>query len=143
MWHHASCFDDIATILQERGYFFISQDAPGIAPVDASEMTVELDSRSLRDNILIPLVSQGKDIILLMHSYGGIYGSDAVRGLSKTERILNKQEGGVAGLIYVSAVTPSVGRSLMDMLGLTLQTLPPHVIYEVHLPSVQFTKPFY
>lgn len=135
MWHPASCFDDVAAILRERGYSFVGHDAPGIASGDASQMTIDSDSDALRKDVLIPLVSQGKDIVLLMHSYGGLYGSNAVQGLSKLERKSAGQQGGVVGLIYVTAVTPFVGKSLMDILGVTLDNLPPHCLYEVGLGS--------
>lgn len=131
MWHPASCFDDLAATFREKGYPFISQDAPGILSEDPINSTVDMDAESLRQNTLLPLLASGKTVILLMHSYGGIYGSAAVAGLSVRERNKMGQKGGVAGLVYVTAVTPVVGKSLLDMMGLTPQSLPPHVVLNV------------
>lgn len=131
MWHPGSCFDDLATVFEKRGYPFVSQDAPGILSEDPINSTVDMDAESLRQNILLPLLAEGKDIILLMHSYGGVYGSAAVHGLSRKEREKAGQEGGIVGLVYVTAVTPAVGKSLLDMMGLTPENLPPHVVLNV------------
>ncbi|KAL6810286.1 hypothetical protein V8C43DRAFT_328175 [Trichoderma afarasin] len=128
MWHPGSCFDDLAAVFEKRGYPFVSQDAPGILSEDPINSTVDMDAESLRQNILLPLLAEGKDIILLMHSYGGVYGSAAVHGLSRKEREKAGQEGGIVGLVYVTAVTPAVGKSLLDMMGLTPENLPPHVV---------------
>ena len=49
------------------------------------------------------LVEQGKDVILLMHSYGGIPGSQAVEDLGKNLRAKSGHNGGVIRLLYVAA----------------------------------------
>ncbi|KAF4994977.1 hypothetical protein FDECE_12942 [Fusarium decemcellulare] len=141
MWHPASSFDDLAANFQKRGYTFVSQDAPGILLEDSFTATAEVDAESLRQNLLLPLLAQGRHLILLMHSYGGVYGSAAVSGLSKQDRSIQGLEGGVVGLIYVTAVPPVTGKSLMDILGLTLDTLPPHVVYEKSTGRVLFVDP--
>ncbi|KAL6793336.1 hypothetical protein GGI42DRAFT_346228 [Trichoderma sp. SZMC 28013] len=128
MWHPGSCFEDLAVAFEKRGYPFVSQDAPGILSEDPINSTVDMDAESLRQNILLPLLAEGKNVILLMHSYGGVYGSAAVHGLSHKERKEAGQKGGIVGLVYVTAITPAVGKSLLDMMGLTPENLPPHVV---------------
>ncbi|KAL7929189.1 Alpha/beta hydrolase fold-1 [Trichoderma chlorosporum] len=130
MWHPASCFDDLAVAFRKKGYPFVSQDAPGIFTEDPINSTVDMDAEYLRQNTLLPLLAEGKKVILLMHSYGGVYGSAAVHGLSERERKQANQKGGVVGLIYVTAVTPAIGKSLLDMMGLTPENLPPHVVLD-------------
>ncbi|KAF4470498.1 alpha beta hydrolase family domain-containing [Fusarium albosuccineum] len=141
MWHPASSFDDLAANFQKRGYTFVSQDAPGILLEDSFTATAEVDAESLRQNLPLPLLAQGRHLILLTHSYGGVYGSAAVSGLSKQERSRQGLEGGVIGLVYVTAVPPVTGKSLMDILGLALDSLPPHVVYEKSTARVLFVNP--
>lgn len=131
MWHPGSCFEDLAAVFGKRGYRFVSQDAPGILSEDPINSTVDMDAESLRQNILLPLLAEGKNVILLMHSYGGVYGSAAIHGLSRKERKETGQKGGIIGLVYITAVTPAVGKSLLDMMGLTPENLPPHVVLNV------------
>ncbi|KAL7922861.1 hypothetical protein ACQKWADRAFT_312752 [Trichoderma austrokoningii] len=140
MWHPASCFDDLAAAFREKGYPFVSQDAPGILTQDPINSTVDMDAESLRQNILLPLLEEGKSIVLLMHSYGGVYGSAAVHGLSHRERQEAGEKGGIVGLVYVTAVTPGVGKSLMDMMGLTPETLPPHVVLNESIGQIMLIE---
>ena len=127
-WHTVESFDSVKKIFTERNYDFVSQNAPGV--VDANS-TVTGDAASLRTNLLGPLVEAGKDVIVMMHSYGGMYGSQAVEGLSKRERTQSGKQGGVISLIYVSAVTPLAGQSTLNMMGTDVQHLPSFVDYNV------------
>ncbi len=47
------------------------------------------------------LISESKDSIVLMHSYGGLPGSAALKGLGKYTREGWQQQNGVVRLIYV------------------------------------------
>lgn len=127
-WHTVESFDTVKKIFTDRNYDFVSQNAPGVVDANA---TVTGDAASLRTNLLQPLVEAGKDVIVMMHSYGGMYGSQAVRGLSKRERAQSGKQGGVVSLIYVSAVTPLEGQSTLDMMGTDAQHLPTWVDYDV------------
>ncbi|KAH7186002.1 Alpha/beta hydrolase fold-1 [Fusarium flagelliforme] len=135
-WHTVESFDTVKKIFTDRNYDFVSQNAPGV--VDANS-TVTGDAASLRTNLLQPLVEAGKDVIVMMHSYGGMYGSQAVQGLSKRERKESGKQGGVVSLVYVSAVTPLEGQSTLDMMGTDAQHLPSWVVYNENTGFVTFT----
>lgn len=66
-------------------------------------------------------VNAGKDAIMVMHSYGGVCGSAAVQGLSKTARTVARKKGGVIGLVYMAAFAfdTGVGFQDLDLSGLT------------------------
>ena len=49
-----------------------------------------------------------------MHSYGGVPGSSAARGLGKVQRVGEGKKGGVVGLIYVSGFVLPGGASVAD-----------------------------
>jgi pimeloyl-ACP methyl ester carboxylesterase len=127
-WHTVESFDTMKKIFTDRNYDFVSQNAPGVIEANS---TVTGDAASLRTNLLQPLVEAGKDVIVMMHSYGGMYGSQAVQGLSKRERKKSGKQGGVVSLVYVSAVTPLEGQSTLDMMGTDAQHLPSWVDYNV------------
>ncbi|KAB2570512.1 hypothetical protein DBV05_g10815 [Lasiodiplodia theobromae] len=142
-WHTADFFDDLARSFRARGYNFVSQDAPGVLDLaNGFDATADKDADSLRANLLVPLVESGQDVALLMHSYGGVYGAAAVRGLSKGERQRaagHQAVGGVVGLIFVSAVTPVAGKSTLDMMGTDKEHLPPWVDYDDTTGFVAFS----
>ncbi|RGP64202.1 hypothetical protein FSPOR_8021 [Fusarium sporotrichioides] len=135
-WHTVESFDTVKKIFTDRSFDFVSQNAPGL--VDA-KATVLSDASSLRTNLLEPLVEAGKDVIVLMHSYGGMYGSQAVQGLSKSEREQSGKQGGVISLVYVSAVTPVEGKTTLEMMGTDAEHLPSWVDYNEDTGFVKFT----
>lgn len=60
------------------------------------------------------LVDQGKEVILVAHSYGGVPASESIKGLAKTEG--RGKVGGVVNLAYLTALVPQLGASAADML---------------------------
>ncbi|KAI1120307.1 Alpha/beta hydrolase fold-1 [Nemania abortiva] len=53
--------------------------------------------------VVQPLVHEGQEVIMLMHSYGGIAGTSALKGLTRKDRQAKSLPGGVVHLIYVAA----------------------------------------
>ncbi|ETI20245.1 hypothetical protein G647_08279 [Cladophialophora carrionii CBS 160.54] len=58
-----------------------------------------------------------KDIILVAHSYGGVVATEALRGVSKQERLKSGKSGGVIRVVYLAAHVPREGSSLEDTVG--------------------------
>ena len=46
---------------------------------------------------------QGKDVVIAMHSYGGIPGTESSKGMSKADREAAGKKGGIVGLVYIAA----------------------------------------
>ncbi|KAE8168335.1 Alpha/beta hydrolase fold-1 [Aspergillus tamarii] len=63
---------------------------------------------------LASLVDEGKEVILVAHSYGGVPASESIKGLAKTEG--RGKVGGVVNLAYLTALVPPLGASAADML---------------------------
>ncbi|KAI9760615.1 MAG: hypothetical protein M4579_001584 [Chaenotheca gracillima] len=59
----------------------------------------------------------GSDCLLVMHSYGGVPGSEAVAGWDRAERAKAGLKGGVLGLLYLASFVVPSGKSLFDMAG--------------------------
>ena len=59
---------------------------------------------------------QGKDIILLAHSYGGIPATESVKGFSKAERAKQGKAGGVAEIAYMTCLVAEEGKTAVDVL---------------------------
>lgn len=51
-----------------------------------------------------------------MHSYGGLPGATAAKGLSKSERKAAGKPGGIIGLIFICAFIAKDGQSLLGSL---------------------------
>lgn len=106
--------DILGAQLQQKGY---NTRTWGLKSVNKPNVSVEEDSVLLAEGILKPLVEQGKDVVLYLHSYAGFPGSAAIAGLSKAERSAQGLQGGITGLIYQSAFVPKVGDTLLQLIG--------------------------
>jgi pimeloyl-ACP methyl ester carboxylesterase len=60
------------------------------------------------------VVEEGQDVVVVMHSYGGVAGTAALKGLGKEERKRAGLRGGVARLVYVAAMVPKEGETAGD-----------------------------
>lgn len=74
------------------------------------------------------LIAQGKEIILLMHSYGGVPGTESTKGLLQKDLKEQGKPGGIIRLVYLSALLPLVGEAAAENLS---GSLPDYVHMEV------------
>ena len=65
------------------------------------------------------LADQGKDVILVGHSYAGLPMTECTKGLSKGERTSQGKSGGIVHLAYIAALVPAVGHSAFALLDTT------------------------
>ncbi|KAH7124689.1 Alpha/beta hydrolase fold-1 [Dactylonectria macrodidyma] len=95
----------IGTSSERRGW---ETDAVTYPSVGAEPPTKGIpdDAAALR-NVLEALADQGKQIVLVVHSYGGLVGANAVRGLGYEQRQKEGKAGGIITFLYLTAfVTP-------------------------------------
>ena len=55
------------------------------------------------------LADEGKDVLLIAHSYGGTPATESTKGLGKEERETQGKKGGLVRLAYMTALVPAVG----------------------------------
>ena len=90
--------------LSTAGYATSADAYPSIDPLDPWTADCAADAAHILNNSIIPLIEQdGRDIVLLMHSYASMPGIAAAKGYSKSQRALEGKKGGVVGLICMSA----------------------------------------
>lgn len=114
-------YDPILPYLKEAGFTTHPGPYPSSNPRDPSAATCENDIASLREDVLRPLLDEGKDVIILAHSYGGIVAGAAAKDprdpLDKQTRKSQGQAGGVVGLIYIAGNMTLDKESLADAIG--------------------------
>lgn len=116
-WHSPSHFGHLISPLHEAGYPTVPVALPSVNPDEAKQIHLITDITFLREEILLPLLEDGKDVVLVMHSYGGCPGGAAAKGLSKSERRSEGRQGGVIGLVFIAAFLAREGDSLLSALG--------------------------
>ncbi|KAK7403069.1 hypothetical protein QQX98_011180 [Neonectria punicea] len=115
-WHTPKHYNLLLQRLRDAGYPTSSQQLTSVGSTDPKNQTVATDTNFIRESLLLPELDQGKDAILIMHSYGGCPGAAAAKGLSKTERAAAGQKGGIVGLIFMCAFLANEGDSLRSKL---------------------------
>lgn len=115
-WHTPDTFDGICDLLSKRGY---DSEAIALSSVGAAEPTksgLHADIAHTK-GVLRVLADQGRQIIVVMHSYGGMVGAGAVEGLEYAQRSKTGQLGGVIMMVWLAAFVTPKGKSVIDMLG--------------------------
>lgn len=113
-FHLHSCLDQVITELHAADY---ETRTGTLRSVNNAAASLSDDVTFIREELLLPLIETGKDVVVVFHSYAGVPGSAAIRGLSKSERDSKGQVFGIIGLIYMCALIPKDGSPLYDIKG--------------------------
>ncbi len=113
-WHTAHAYSKFANLLENSGYSTSTCDLISVQnpPIDGFEPDVDAIRKSLES-----LCGQDKDVVLFLHSYAGVVGSEAVKGFAKIERRKEGKTGGVSMIIYCTAFVLPEKQSLLGALG--------------------------
>jgi len=114
-WHTPECFDALRAEMEKHSFPTISRQLPSNGCTDPSNHSAQTDADFIRTQLLLPLLDEGKRVVVAMHSYGGQPGSAAAYGLSEEERSKEGLKGGVVGLVYIAAFLVPAGLSCIDM----------------------------
>jgi pimeloyl-ACP methyl ester carboxylesterase len=101
-WHTPQSYHTLTTHLEYAGYAVHVPTLPsmnGSRPPNADLNSDTVHVRSVTKN----LVEAGHDITVLMHSYGGQIGTNALYDLGLEHRKKKGLTGGISNLIYLSA----------------------------------------
>lgn len=114
-WHGSIHFRPLTSRLESAGYEVHALDLPSTSdnPVNDSW---KLDIAMIRDTVE-QLAEQGQDVVLVMHSRGGLPGGDAAEGMSKADRAKGGKQGGIVRLLYICSFAAPEGMSLFEATG--------------------------
>ena len=115
-WHSPIHYDLLFSQLRNFGYPIVSGPLPSCDSPHPRTETVAGDAEYVRKTLLLPLINAGKDVVLVMHSYGGCPGSTAAAGLSKAAQTAAGKPGGIIGLIFMCGFIAHEGDSLLSTL---------------------------
>lgn len=102
-FYNPDFFSTFQAQLEKRGFHTIAIALPSFGSDDPASRSAQKDADFIRNTAIVPLVDDGKQVVILIHSYGGVPGSAAARGLGEEQRSWEGLQGGVVGLIYISA----------------------------------------
>lgn len=118
-WHTPECFSPVTEILSKAGYKISSVAHPSIGTELRGEAPLQSwdeDVAAIRETVLQHL-RDGEEVVLVVHSYGGTVGSEAVKGLNKKDWESSGNIGGVVRLVYLAAFALPLGSYLWESTG--------------------------
>ncbi|KAH7402175.1 Alpha/beta hydrolase fold-1 [Phaeosphaeria sp. MPI-PUGE-AT-0046c] len=125
-WHTPAHYHPLIHALTANGFPTICPPHPSCSNEVPLTASLADDIASIRTTAL-DLISRGHTIICIMHSYGGLVGTEGLAGLGFHERAARHESGGVIALIYMASFMVPVGASLDTPLG----DRPPPIVLEL------------
>ncbi|KAG6999258.1 hypothetical protein G7Y79_00036g072140 [Physcia stellaris] len=113
-WHSPIHYREYTNQLRFLGYQIITQRLRSCDNANPEAQSVGLDAVFIRRNLLSPPINDGRDVVLIMHSYSGGPGAAAAKSLSKAERHAAGQPGGIIRLVFISSFVAKEGQTLSD-----------------------------
>jgi pimeloyl-ACP methyl ester carboxylesterase len=106
IFSQAICFDDSKQRLEAAGFDVVLVSThPSLGPNSAGK-TVWDDARALQEQ-MSPQISEGREFIIIGHSYGGYPGFVATQGWTVSERRAVGKKGGVRAVVFFTATVPT------------------------------------
>lgn len=97
--HSPRVYEPLKAALLCYGYTVVPLGLPSVGGKPPTYDFTE-DVAAIR-NMATHLVESGNDVIVVMHSYGGLPGGEALQGLGKREREQRGLRGGVIRLVFI------------------------------------------
>ncbi|KAF9766200.1 hypothetical protein IL306_001424 [Fusarium sp. DS 682] len=117
-WHRASHYKGLVQSLTDKGFTVLQPDNVTAGKDEDIKGKTHLDDVEAIRKALQPALDEGKRIVLVCHSYGGISGSAAVDGYQVHEREAKGLPGGISHVVYIAAFAlPVKGLSLLSAAG--------------------------
>ncbi|KAK5054496.1 hypothetical protein LTR84_001387 [Exophiala bonariae] len=108
---------DTVDKLREYGYEAIVKNLPSASRLPPEKAATLYEDADYFRGVAEKLADEGKDVVFVTHSYGGVVGSEAARDVLKTQRQAAGKTGGIVRIVYVTSVVPPVGTSLRGLMG--------------------------
>lgn len=114
-WHQGTCYARIIEPLQQRCK--IRCTAVTLPPTMGDRETSFKDDVDAAREAIMREISQGQDVVVVAHSFGGMVGNSAIKGLGHSKKANPHQtatNGGVIGLILIASGFTLTGLAFMD-----------------------------
>ncbi|MCJ1384566.1 hypothetical protein MMC17_007683 [Xylographa soralifera] len=112
-------YDPIVNAVAAKGYEIQALHLPSVGlktgPREGPPPSMYEDAALIAKEVE-KLADEGKDVLLIAHSYGGIPATESTKGLGAEERQKDGKKGGIVALAYITALVPALGVSAMGVL---------------------------
>lgn len=118
-WHSPSTWNKIISLLEIEQYKCIPIALPSATP---NPSVTFLDDITAVRNAILGETLQGRNVVVVVHSYGGAVGSSAIKGLARPKQDISTSSpqsatGHVLGLVMLASGGPPTGVGFIEALG--------------------------
>jgi pimeloyl-ACP methyl ester carboxylesterase len=115
-WHGPEVWDKVSSLLKELGYKSVAVTLPTTS--GSSSSSFGDDVKATQDAIHTE-ISQCHNVIVVVHSYGGVVGQSAIKGLTRPKNTisLSTNTGYVIGLVVIASGFAQSGMAFLDGTG--------------------------
>ncbi|MCJ1360079.1 MAG: hypothetical protein MMC33_010082 [Icmadophila ericetorum] len=114
-------YERLEKILSSHGYHTVHPPLPSCSNIDDANfpsVTLVDDAIAVRMALIRLVEYEGKTVVVVMHSYGGLVGSEAIpEDLSYSKRKAQNLPGGIIYLFFFAAFVLGEGQSVMGTFG--------------------------
>jgi len=114
-WHSTETWDKISSLLKAQDFRCVPVALPSTAGDANANFKDDVDA--VRDSILTETTNR-RDVVVVVHSYGGMVGSSAIKSLTKPKQdVGDNKSGHVIGLVMIATGFCKTGLSFLDGFG--------------------------
>jgi pimeloyl-ACP methyl ester carboxylesterase len=117
-WHNISTWDKVASLIEEQQYNCVRVALPSTTSNPSTTFLEDIEA--VRDAIVAE-TTQGRDVVVVVHSYGGAVGASAIKGLTRPKQIGSSSAKGpfghIIGLVMLASGFGPTGVSFIEGLG--------------------------
>ncbi|KAL4798902.1 Alpha/beta hydrolase fold-1 [Aspergillus venezuelensis] len=114
-WHTAETFNRLRHLMAAQGLDSVAITTPSVGaspPVKGLHADI-IHTRA----VLQELVDNGRQVVVVMHSYGGAVGGSAIAGLGYAQRAKAGRRGGIIMAVWMAAFVVPKETTVLDLLG--------------------------
>lgn len=112
-WHVPSRYNKLQSALETAGYAVQIPALPSVSEARPPVAGLSIDTAFMRA-YTEKLIDGGHTVAVIMHSYSGQVGTNALCGLGVDARKAEGKPGGVSQLIYMTAFAVTEGKAMID-----------------------------
>ncbi|KAL3465554.1 hypothetical protein BJX64DRAFT_56032 [Aspergillus heterothallicus] len=116
-WLTPAFYEPFLSAVREAGHPALCTEYPSLNPADPTTADCAADTAALTKTLHTLIDEEERDILLVLHSYAGMPGAAAAKGLSKRERAKQGKRGGVVGMVFIAAFIVPEGVSCAGLQG--------------------------
>ncbi|KAH8800201.1 prolyl aminopeptidase-like protein [Xylogone sp. PMI_703] len=114
-WHSPDVFDDVTKVLSSKGYTSRGVHLASVGHIPPIE-NFDADVENVR-GVVEDVLSSAQDVVLVVHSYGGLPASEAMKYFMDDDNKDMKGKGRILRIVWVCAFVGAIGDSLHGSIG--------------------------